>query len=117
MLSQACLFAGKEEWSEVKASGNSPSSRTLHAAGVYKEALVVFGGGERGSTPVKDLQVYKLPIQNEKWEELPVKGTPPSPRQGHSCCSLMSELFVFGGMSDQEVFGDLFAFSFGMSYK
>ena len=41
------------------------------------------------------------------WSELVVKGTPPTPRDSHSCTTVDDNLFVFGGTDGKNPLNDL----------
>ncbi|MCJ1296791.1 hypothetical protein MMC34_008358, partial [Xylographa carneopallida] len=90
--------------------GHIPSPRAGHTMNVLPgERLVVFGGGNANG-PTNDLHI--LDTQAMVWSRPDVYGTPPSPRAGHTACTVFgAELLVFGGGYLNKVFNDLHLFN------
>lgn len=44
----------------------------------------------------------------EAWSKPNIKGTPPSPRDSHTCTAVGSRLFVFGGTDGTSGLNDLY---------
>jgi hypothetical protein len=69
--------------------------------------MVVFGG-VNGTTYLNDVVAYNLAAN--KWEQIKVGGTPPSPRIGHTAVidTLKNQMVVFGGVgSDARYLDDV----------
>ena len=97
-------------WSNPQQHGDVPSPRAGHTCnGLPSGHLVVFGGGNANG-PTNDLHILDIPTMT--WTRPDVYGTPPSPRAGHTACTVFGkELLVFGGGYLNKVFNDLHLFN------
>jgi hypothetical protein len=105
-----CLHLPTLTWSSPQQHGHVPSPRAGHTMNVLPgERLIVFGGGNANG-PTNDLHI--LDTLGMTWTRPTVYGTPPSPRAGHTACTVFgAELLVFGGGYLNKVFNDLHLFS------
>ena len=104
-----------EQWKEIKQNKgtNKPCARTQHTSCVYKNQLVVFGGGKAGSLPVTDQQVHLYDPINNSWSTPNIKGQPPSNRHGHLMINFNDKyVYLHGGMNDQKFYDDLWILDF-----
>ena len=77
------------------------------AAAFADGRLLVFGGRTAGAR-LNDLWAFDT--ATFRWEQLPVQGTAPSPRQGAAACVHEGQLWVVGGSSNF-VLDDVFTYS------
>ena len=105
-----CLHLPTLTWSNPQQHGHIPSARAGHTMNVLPgERLIVFGGGNANG-PTNDLHI--LDSRSMTWTRPTVYGTPPSPRAGHTACTVFgAELLVFGGGYLNKVFNDLHLFN------
>ncbi|KAI6706560.1 hypothetical protein NL676_009522 [Syzygium grande] len=59
----------------------------------------------RGS-PLRKLHAASKPVK-QTWSQPTIKGTPPAPRDSHSCTNVGDNLFVFGGTDGMNTLKDL----------
>ncbi|KAL1553457.1 tip elongation aberrant protein 1-like [Salvia divinorum] len=96
-------------WEKVQVSGvgGGPGVRwghTCNAIGGGK-LLYVFGGYGKNQCQTNQVHVYDA--VNMFWSEPVVNGTPPTPRDSHSCTTVGDNLFVFGGTDGRRPLNDL----------
>ncbi|KAM7280527.1 hypothetical protein ACFE04_007661 [Oxalis oulophora] len=70
--------------------------------------LYVFGGYGRDNRQTNQLHVFDTAQQT--WTELVARGTPPIPRDSHTCTTVDDNLFVFGGTDGRGPLKDLHIF-------
>ena len=82
-------------WERVEAApgSNVPCQRSLHAAAVWKDQFLVFGGYD-GLHRVNDLHSFNF--QTSIWTILSNTDAP-SPRDRHVAVVYNSHLYIFGG--------------------
>jgi hypothetical protein len=100
------------KWTPMKFDLNKnrvPSSRTQHVGCRFRGQLVVFGGGECGSSAVNDQNVYVFNPLAETWSIVPIVSKQrPNLRHGHLLLAHMDRhVYLHGGMHDNEFFNDL----------
>jgi N-acetylneuraminic acid mutarotase len=89
-------------------STNKPSARTIHGGVVYKNQLLIFGGGLSGNQPVDDEKVYIYNPSTDKWISLNIQGESPQQRHGHLMLNFQDEMiFLHGGMNLEHIYDDL----------
>eukprot|EP00736_Rhodelphis_marinus_P008390 Rmarinus@m.22596 len=94
-------------WHRIFASGVPPAPRWAHTATTYGGCIVVVGGASIAAC-YNDVHVYCQKLN--RWYQIEAFGDPcglPAPRGGHSACLLGDGLFIFGGNTLTESFGDL----------
>ncbi|KAL9148457.1 hypothetical protein ABFS82_12G042500 [Erythranthe guttata] len=84
-----------------------PGVRWGHTCNAIRggKLLYVFGG--YGKDQCQTNQLHILDTVNMLWSEPMVKGTPPTPRDSHSCTTVGDNLFVFGGTDGRKPLNDL----------
>jgi hypothetical protein len=94
---------------EPKALSTIPCQRSLHAAAVWKDQFLVFGGYD-GLHRVNDL--YAFDFKTSVWRVLNNTDAP-SPRDRHVAVVYSNSLYIFGGFDGvARVNGSLFLFFF-----
>ncbi|KNA10975.1 hypothetical protein SOVF_138990 isoform B [Spinacia oleracea] len=98
-----------EKWkqSEAMEKGGGPGKRWGHTCNAIRggKLLYVFGG--YGQSNSQTNQVHVFDTDSQTWSEPAVKGTPPIPRDSHTCTTVGDNLFVFGGTDGMNPLGDL----------
>ncbi|KAL5544644.1 hypothetical protein UlMin_008428 [Ulmus minor] len=84
-----------------------PGKRWGHTCNAIKGGrfLYVFGGYGRDNCQTN--QVHVFDTETQKWSQPVIKGTPPVPRDSHSCTTVGDNLFVFGGTDGMSPLKDL----------
>ncbi|KAK8560002.1 hypothetical protein V6N12_012810 [Hibiscus sabdariffa] len=84
-----------------------PGKRWGHTCNAIKggKFLYVFGG--YGKDNCQTNQVHVFDTTERTWRQLATKGTPPTPRDSHSCTTVGDNLFVFGGTDGMNPLKDL----------
>jgi len=86
-------------WKQIEAKGEAPPPREGHSACLYKERYLIIFGGWNGDEALNDFYAFDLidqewiKIQNQNWSE-------PVAREGHSCCLIKDDLYLFGGQGN-----------------
>uniref|UniRef100_A0A2P2LA44 Uncharacterized protein MANES_06G082800 n=1 Tax=Rhizophora mucronata TaxID=61149 RepID=A0A2P2LA44_RHIMU len=86
---------------------NGPGKRWGHTCNSIKGGrfLYVFGG--YGKDNCQTNQVHVFDTAKRTWSQPVIKGTPPTPRDSHSCTAVGDNLFVFGGTDGRNPLKDL----------
>ncbi|KAK6925131.1 Kelch repeat type 1 [Dillenia turbinata] len=84
-----------------------PGKRWGHTCNAIKggKLLYVFGGYCKDNCQTN--QVHVFDTARRTWSEPVIKGTPPTPRDSHSCTTVGDNLFVFGGTDGMNPLKDL----------
>ncbi|KAA8541052.1 hypothetical protein F0562_025015 [Nyssa sinensis] len=70
--------------------------------------LYLFGGyGPYGGDNYQSNKVHVFDTVKQTWSEPVMKGTPPIPRDSHSCTTVGDYLFLFGGQAEENTLNDL----------
>eukprot|EP00438_Fugacium_kawagutii_P026459 Skav202770 [mRNA] locus=scaffold326:277001:285192:+ [translate_table: standard] len=108
------LNVGNNTWSRIEAEGTMPFARAAHAAAcVDHSQMVIYGGATGGgslSQGTRSDELYLLDIRNEEhtqWMSVPVMGTTPGRRYGHTMIFNKPLLIVFGGNNGQQAECDI----------
>lgn len=99
---------GEQREEEVLVGGSSgPGKRWGHTCNAIKEGrfLYVFGG--YGKDNCQTNQVHFFNSATQTWSQPVIKGTPPTPRDSHSCTTVGDNLYVFGGTDGMNPLNDL----------
>ncbi|XP_006158304.1 rab9 effector protein with kelch motifs isoform X1 [Tupaia chinensis] len=95
-------------WSTPEVASTPPSPRTFHtSSAAIGNQLYVFGGGERGAQPVKDVKLHVFDANSLIWSQPETLGNPPPPRHGHVIVAAGTKLFIHGGLSGDRFYDDL----------
>ncbi|CAE8649069.1 unnamed protein product, partial [Polarella glacialis] len=99
------LNAATNTWSRISAEGNLPAARAAHAAACVDHSQMVVYGGATGGGSLSSDDLYLLDIRTEErwqWMSVPVLGTSPGRRYGHTMIFNKPLLIVFGGNNGQQ---------------
>lgn len=90
---------------EVSSAG--PGKRWGHTCNAIKGGrfLYIFGG--YGKDNCQTNQVHVFDTATQVWSQPVIKGTPPTPRDSHSCTTVGDNLYVFGGTDGTNPLRDL----------
>eukprot|EP00250_Pteridium_aquilinum_P005159 c15297_g2_i1 orf=15-2003(+) len=87
-------------WSKPQVGGDGPAPREGHSAALIGHILFIFGGcGKTGdeSEEIYFNDLYMLDTVKLHWTKALTKGTPPAPRDSHTCSAWNTKLIVLGG--------------------
>ncbi|PRQ16354.1 putative kelch-type beta propeller [Rosa chinensis] len=86
---------------------HGPGKRWGHTCNAIREGrfLFVFGGYGRDNCQTNQVHVFDTVAHT--WSQPVIKGTPPTPRDSHSCTTVGDNLFVFGGTDGTNPLKDL----------
>lgn len=87
-------------WTVVGEGGGTPPARDGHSAVVVGDIMYMFGGFEEESQRFSR-ETYAFNFKTEQWSEMRTSGQIPQWRDFHTACAIGSQMFVFGGRSDQ----------------
>ncbi len=93
-----------------------PRPRRAHTTVLYKNRLVVFGGGN-GATALNDvwvLEVVGVPPERMRWQKQRTTGSKPSPRGYHTANLVGNIMIVVGGSDGRQTFSDIYCLNLGM---
>ncbi|XP_029129318.1 kelch domain-containing protein 3 isoform X2 [Cajanus cajan] len=99
---------------EVKAIGTEgggevygPGKRWGHTCNAVKGGRLVYVFGGYGKDNCQTNQVHVFDTVKQTWSQPAVKGSPPTPRDSHTCTAIGDNLFVFGGTDGMNPLKDL----------
>lgn len=103
------------QWSDLKAKGVPPSPRAAHAStNVESMQMVVYGGATGGGALAND-DLYLLDMRNgedqAQWMVVPIVGSTPGRRYGHTLVFSKPHLLLFGGNTIKEAVNDVWCLS------
>jgi N-acetylneuraminic acid mutarotase len=100
----------KQLWEQLDAtqvSGSPPRAREHLAMVSVGSDLYVFGGiAIEGAVRGPSNELFRFSTMKQLWEQLKspqVSGSPPSARYGHGMVSVGKDLYVYGGITGQDV--------------
>ncbi|KAL2642337.1 hypothetical protein R1flu_009924 [Riccia fluitans] len=88
------------QWSSPVTKGDGPAPREGHSAALIGSRLFVFGGCGRSPDDMEETyfnDTYILDTNNFLWTRAATTGTPPAPRDSHTCSSYKNAFIVLGG--------------------
>ncbi|XP_019451767.1 PREDICTED: tip elongation aberrant protein 1-like isoform X1 [Lupinus angustifolius] len=94
------LDTSSHTWISPSIRGDGPAAREGHSAAVVGKRLFIFGGCGKSADNGSDVYYNDLYILNTEtfvWRCATTSGTPPSPRDSHSCSSWKNKIIVVGG--------------------
>ncbi|KAH1201500.1 Rab9 effector protein with kelch motifs [Glycine max] len=94
------LDTSLQTWVSPTIRGEGPPAREGHSAAVVGKRLFIFGGCGKSADNNNELYYNDLYILNAEtfvWKCATTSGTPPSPRDSHSCSSWRNKIIVIGG--------------------
>lgn len=96
-----------EKKSEAMKTGSGPGKRWGHTCNAIRGGKLVYVFGGYGQHNCQTNQVHVFDTDSQTWGEPPIKGTPPTPRDSHTCTAVGDNLFVFGGTDGLNPLRDL----------
>lgn len=106
-----CLDLATRVWTKLDPTGSAPSPRAAHASSMVENMqLVVYGGATGGGSLASD-DLYLLDLRNGEsaasWMIVPVIGTTPGRRYGHTLLFSKPHLLAFAGNTGSETVNDV----------
>lgn len=109
------FYIESKKWVKLDPSGTTPSPRAAHASCCLNINQIVIYGGTTGSGGLASDNLYLLDFKNgehqAKWIVLPVTGTTPGRRYGHTMVFFKPYLILFGGNNGNEDLNDVWILS------
>ena len=104
-----------KSWSKLNVKGVPPSPRAAHhSTNVEQMQMVVYGGATGGGSLASD-DLFLLDMRNGEeestWMIVPVVGSTPGRRYGHTIVFSKPHLLVFGGNTGSEAVNDVWCLS------
>lgn len=96
-----------KSWERGVSAGKQGPGRIGHTASVVGKNKVVIYGGRRQATVLADAHI--LNTDSVKWSTPALKGVP-EPCEGHACCSIRERVYIFGGLMNEALSGELSCF-------
>ncbi|KAI5416546.1 acyl-CoA-binding domain-containing protein 5 isoform X2 [Lathyrus oleraceus] len=94
------LDTSLQTWDSPIIRGQGPEAREGHSAAVVGKRLYIFGGCGKSADNNNEVYYNDLYILNTEtlvWMRPTTSGTPPSPRDSHTCSSWKNKIIVIGG--------------------
>lgn len=104
------LDTNTDTWVKITAEGAAPTARAAHAAACVDQSQMVIYGGATGGGSLSSDDLHLLDTRQEdqaQWMSVPVLGSTPGRRYGHSMVFSKPSLIVFGGNSGQTAESDI----------
>ncbi|KXN83221.1 Tip elongation aberrant protein 1 [Leucoagaricus sp. SymC.cos] len=98
---------------------DDPGPRSRHAMTIIgSNVLALHGGRVSKNGGAADPSLFLFNLVSRKWSKIPVAGSAPGSRQGHSMVAVGTTIFMFGGWSSQGQghFDELWAFDLKTMY-
>ena len=91
-----------------------PRPRRAHTTVLYKNKLVVFGGGN-GATALNDVWLLdvSIPPERMRWVQMKTTGVKPTPRGYHTANLVGNMMIVVGGSDGRQTFSDIYCLNLG----
>ncbi|KAJ0981958.1 hypothetical protein J5N97_010213 [Dioscorea zingiberensis] len=100
------LDTEKLKWECAITSGKPPSPRDSHTCSAWRNRIIVLGGEDSSDCYLSDVHI--LDTDTLSWSQISTSGQMIAPRAGHTTVALGSNLFVFGGFTDdRNLYDDL----------
>ncbi|KAG0319837.1 Negative regulator of mitotic exit [Linnemannia gamsii] len=94
-----CFDTRALTWTPIPASGYLPTGRHGHSCTIVDGVLYIFGGSSPDGSDLND--AYAFRIHERRWYLFQHVGPAPSPRSGHTMCTVKDRIFIIGGESEQ----------------
>ncbi|ORZ12975.1 hypothetical protein BCR41DRAFT_371670 [Lobosporangium transversale] len=94
-----CFDVRTSIWKPIAASGYLPSGRFGHSCTIVDGVLYIFGGSSPDGSELNDAYAFK--INERRWYLFQNIGPAPSPRSGHTMCTVKDKIFLLGGNSER----------------
>ncbi|XP_034216425.1 tip elongation aberrant protein 1-like isoform X3 [Prunus dulcis] len=97
----------QQQQQELLCEVSGPGKRWGHTCNAIKEGRLLYVFGGYGKDNCQTNQVHVFDTATHTWSKPVIKGTPPTPRDSHSCTAVGDNLFVFGGTDGMNPLKDL----------
>nr|XP_025617114.1 tip elongation aberrant protein 1 isoform X1 [Arachis hypogaea] len=87
--------------------GGGPGKRWGHTCNAIRGGRLVYVFGGYGKDNCQTNQVHVFDTVKQTWSQPAIKGTPPTPRDSHTCTAIGDNLYVFGGTDGMNPLKDL----------
>ncbi|KAM7267965.1 hypothetical protein ACFE04_010131 [Oxalis oulophora] len=94
-------------WEKIIQDGGGPGKRWGHTCNSVNDGRFIYVFGGYGKDNCQTNQVHVFDTEKHMWSQPLIKGTPPIPRDSHTCTTVGENLFVFGGTDGKIPLGDL----------
>ncbi|MQM01379.1 hypothetical protein Taro_034129 [Colocasia esculenta] len=84
-----------------------PGRRWGHTCNVVRHGRLIYAFGGYGEDNCQTNDVHVFDTVKKTWSKPMMKGVPPIPRDSHTCTTVGSKLFVFGGTDGKNPLRDL----------
>ncbi|XP_056175447.1 nitrile-specifier protein 5-like [Syzygium oleosum] len=101
------LLPQAQETEKGREESGGSRKRWGHTCNAVKGGMFLYVFGGFGKDVCQTNQVDVFDTVEQTWSQPTIKGTPPAPRDGHSCTNVGDNLFVFGGTDGMNPLGDL----------
>lgn len=94
------LDTSTHTWISPSLRGDGPEAREGHSAALVGKRLFVFGGCGKSADNNDEIyynDIYILNTETFVWKRAATSGTPPSPRDSHTCSSWKNNIIIVGG--------------------
>ncbi|KAK7330276.1 hypothetical protein VNO77_24466 [Canavalia gladiata] len=101
------LDTSSHTWISPTIRGEGPEAREGHSAAVVGKRLFIFGGCGKSADNNNEVYYNDLYILNTEtfvWKCATTSGTPPSPRDSHTCSSWKNKIIVIGGEDGRDYY-------------
>ncbi|CAN1296792.1 Kelch domain-containing protein 3 [Linum perenne] len=101
------LNTSTHTWISPTMRGDGPEAREGHSAAVVGKRIYIFGGCGQSSDTNNEVYYNDLYILNTEtfvWKCATTSGSPPSPRDSHTCSSWRNNIIVIGGEDDHDYY-------------
>ncbi|WZZ80524.1 hypothetical protein YC2023_101096 [Brassica napus] len=98
-------------WERVRqqvGSSSGPGKRWGHTCNAVKGGTFLYVFGGYGTDNRQTNQVHVFDAAKQIWTQPMISGTPPPPRDSHSCTTVCDNLVVFGGTDGIKSLNDLY---------
>jgi len=95
--------------STTTSSSPPPCERSLHAATLWNDQLLIFGGYDG---QVRRNDFYSFHLIKKQWNLIIGNGTIPSPRDRHCAIAHNNSFYIFGGFDGTSRVNDFYEFDF-----
>lgn len=98
------------KWTRLIEIGE-PGLRWYHSAVIYNQSFIVFGGDGYFNGPTMYNDVVKFDLNTHTWKRLIVNsGVPPKKRKDHIAVLYDHNMFIYGGVSEDQRLNDFHVF-------
>ncbi|XP_077211289.1 uncharacterized protein LOC143846677 isoform X2 [Tasmannia lanceolata] len=97
--------ASSNTWLVPSLSGEGPDAREGHSAVLVGKRIFIFGGSGKSDDDPEEVyfnDIFILDTESLVWKRAMTSGTPPSPRDSHTCSSWKNKIIVLGGEDEED---------------